>query len=262
MTTIPTIRDDEFAVDAAAIALVSLAIMTLSQHILVMTILVCTVLLARFVAWTLVNRGTGARLSHELLFFALCLGIGAFNDWNSVVNHEIYSYTVPSSVAWSTIPVWMLLFWGMILRFVATLCRWHRLHPPKTVTNAVRLLGNKTYHSPWLRVGLLLAVVAITRQLIYRFHGHPVLSWLPFAIALLFVLFALRPTRHDRTLITLFLIGGPLVEVAYIELGQLHYYELGWLGGVPIWIALWWVLSVLIWKELSGRLLSKLGQTT
>ena len=47
MTTIPTIRDDEFVIDAAAIALVSVAIMTLSRHIVVMTLLVSAVLAAR-----------------------------------------------------------------------------------------------------------------------------------------------------------------------------------------------------------------------
>lgn len=255
MRSIPVAGDAELAVDGIAIAIVSVAIVTASQHIAVMTALVCAVIAARFVAWTLIPRASEVRLGHELAFFAICLGVGAFNDWNSVVNHEIYDYHVPSAVSWSTIPVWMLLYWGLILRFVATLCRWQRLSPPATVDNSV---ATRAWQSPVARIALLLAVVAVTRQLIYRFYDHPVWSWLPFAVALIAVLPALRPTRHDAIIVGLFLLGGPAIEALYIQLGDLHYYELGWLGGVPVWIALWWVLSVVIWKDLSGRILSQL----
>jgi len=259
MKSIPMTNDAEMAVDGAAIAAVSVAILTVSQSIAAMTAIVCSVIVARFIAWSLVRRAGNLRLNHELLFFAVCLGVGAFNDWNSVVNHEIYGYDVPSAVGWSTIPVWMLLYWGMILRSVATLCRWQRLRPPATVVNAVYLVGRKAVHSPVLRIALLLAVVVVTRQMIYRFYDHSVLSWLPFAIALVAVLATLRLRRHDAIILGAFLIGGPAIEAAYIQFGHLHHYALGWLGGVPVWIALWWVLSVIIWKDMSGRALAFLA---
>jgi hypothetical protein len=66
------------------------------------------------------------------------------------------------------------------------------------------------------------------------------------------------PTKHDLKLLLIFLIGGPLIEILYIQLGGLHQYDLGWLGGVPLWIALWWLLAVLVWKDLAYRLEARL----
>lgn len=50
---------------------------------------------------------------------------------------------------------------------------------------------------------------------------------------------------------------GAIVEVAYIQGGGLHRYHLGWIGGVPLWIALWWPLAVLVWGDLARRLLPR-----
>lgn len=49
-------------------------------------------------------------------------------------------------------------------------------------------------------------------------------------------------------------VGGTAVEIAYIQLGGLHRYALGWLGGVPLWIALWWPLGGLLLDELGAPL--------
>ena len=68
-----------------------------------------------------------------------------------------------------------------------------------------------------------------------------------------------RLTRHDAKLLALFAVGGPGIEILYIQVGGLHRYDLGWLGGVPLWIALWWLLAVLVGKDLSARLLRLLG---
>jgi hypothetical protein len=102
-------------------------------------------------------------------------------------------------------------------------------------------------------------LVVVTRQLIYRYAQDPVLSWLPFAVAIaLWVgLFGLR--RSDVIAASLLLVGGAAVEVAYIQLGGLHQYALGWLGGVPLWIALWWVLGGLVLRDLGGRVLGRLA---
>jgi len=60
-----------------------------------------------------------ANAKAEILFFLICTVIGAFNDWNSVGNKEIYQYTVPYNFDFLKIPIWMLLYWGIILRLIA-----------------------------------------------------------------------------------------------------------------------------------------------
>ena len=246
--------DRAFLVDAGTIVVASVAICLAADRLALMSVLVPALLVGRFLLW----RGP---LVPELLFFGVCTALGAFNDWSSVVRHGVYAYSVP--VYWpqlSTIPVWMLLFWGMILRFFATLASWERLGPGAARDDVH--LGRRVVRSPWLRVGVLLAIVAVTRQLVYRYFDHPVLSWLPFALALLSYAALLRPDRHDRRLVLLFLVGGPAVEVLYIQVAGLHRYSLGWLGGVPLWIALWWVLAVLVWKDLAGRIQRALGSVS
>jgi hypothetical protein len=247
--------DAELGVDAAVIVVASVAIAGWSFSLALMTALVPSLLLARMLAWAWARRATARDLAGEAAFLALCTALGGFNDWSSVVRHRIYDYTVPHYVSWSTIPVWMLLFWGLILRFLATLARWHRLDPPPRPADTLRL-GGRTWRQPWLRVAALLVLVAVTRQTIYRFYIDPWLSWLPFAgaAALFWLLFGV--TRHDRRLALVMLVVGPLVEVLYIQVGGLHRYHLGWLGGVPLWIALWWVIAVLVWKDLSARVLA------
>ncbi|MFH2005414.1 MAG: hypothetical protein ABI333_02395 [bacterium] len=249
------VSDPELAVDAALIAAVSLAISLASKRLALMTVLVPALIVARLFAWAWIRRAGARLILGELVFLTLCTGLGAFNDWNSVVNHRIYDYTVPHYVSWSTIPVWMLLFWGMILRFLAALARWHRLDPPPQPSNDVRL-GRLVLTHPWLRVAVLLVLVAATRQTIYRFYLDPVLSWLPFALAVVAYEALFGLDRHDRRLAALMLIGGPLIEILYIQVGDLHRYHLGWLGGVPVWIALWWVVAILVWKDLSARIQS------
>jgi hypothetical protein len=108
----------------------------------------------------------------------------------------------------------MLLYWGMILRFVTSMALWQRLRPPDTPANDLSL-GPVVLRSPWRKVTVELLIVAFTRQAIYRTHEDPLL---------------------------------------YIHLGNLHHYHLGWIAGVPLWIVLWWALAVLIWKDLSARL--------
>lgn len=241
------------AIDAAVIGLVSAAICLASQRWLLMTILVPAVLVVRLVLLAALARRFSVNLKAELLFFAICTLLGAFNDWNSVVNHRIYDYTVPHRVAFSTIPIWMLLFWGMILRFIARLARWGSLGPPGTSEDRLGL-GRFHLRSAGLRVIAMLGLVLATRQAIYRLYLDPIWSWVPFLVALLIYLACFWPTRHDLKLLGLFMVGGPVIEVLYIQVGGLHRYHLGWIAGVPVWIALWWLVIVLIWKDLAFRL--------
>jgi len=105
---------------------------------------------------------------------------------------------------------------------------------------------------------LLLLLALGTRQTIYRFYDDPLWSWLPFAAALALYPLLFGLTRHEARLAGLTLAVGPLVEVLYIQVGGLHRYPLGWIGGVPLWIALWWVLAVLLWRDLGSRIQSAL----
>ena len=241
------------AIDAGVIAVVSIAICLASTNLVFMTILVPAIIIARMLVLAAVAREEGVSMRAELLFFALCTALGAFNDWNSVSNKRIYDYTVPDFFSPPSIPFWMLLYWGMILRFVARLARWGALGPDKEVSNAVGING-LGLGGPAARIPAEIALIAATRWAIYRWYLDPVLSWLPFLVALVVFFLFFRPTRHDLKLACVFIIGGPAIEMLYIHFGDLHRYHLGWIGGVPLWIVFWWVLAVLIWKDLAFRI--------
>lgn len=249
-----TAGDRAMGVDAVAVAVVSIAIGLGAHRLALLTVLVPVVMAARFVAWARLPRSErDGTVRAEVVFFALCTALGAFNDWSSVVRHGVYQYTVPHYVRFSTIPLWMLLFWGMVLRAMATFARWRRLGPPERRDDRV-WIGRRPRRSAALRVAIELLLVLVTRQLIYRLHGDPWGSWLPFALALMAYVVILRPGRHDLRLMGAIALLGPALEVLYIQVGGLHRYALGWIGGVPLWIVLWWVLALPIWKDLSLRL--------
>jgi len=252
--------DRACAIDAAAVVAVGAAICVASQRPVLMSLIVPAVLVLRFQLWLKLPAAVrGHSLLREAAFMTLCVVLGAGNDWNSVVRHGVYDYTVP--LLWPrarAIPAWMLLYWGLVLRFVATLSRWERLPPPAFPADDIHL-GARVVTSPVLKVAGELVLIVSTRQLIYAYHGHAVLSWLPFAAALAAYAILFRCSRHDRVLLVLAASAGPLIEVVFIQLGRLHVYHLGWLGGVPLWIILWWMLAVLVWNDVSARLLEILG---
>ena len=239
------------AIDLAAVVAISAAICLAAQRLAFMTVFVPLVIAARLVAVKAADRERSFKA--EVVFLALCTVLGAFNDWNSVCHKRIYDYTVPHEFAFSTIPTWMLLFWGLILRFVARLARWRGLGPDGAPNNRVGL-GRYTIESAGGKVVAELLLVAVTRAFIYRYYMDPWLSWLPFLAALTVWGILFHTTRHDAKLAGLFLAGGPIIEILYIQVGHLHRYHLGWIGGVPVWIVLWWVLIVLIWKDLALRI--------
>jgi hypothetical protein len=246
-----------FAIDAAVIAIVSVAISLFADKLTLMTVLVPLVIVGRMIAVATVASGEQVNLRAELVFLTICTAFGAFNDWNSVCNKQIYDYTVPHYFDFSTIPIWMLLFWGMILRFVARFARWQALVPPTAIENRIGI-GKYYIENGKVKVLAQLALVLITRQAIYRMYLDPIWSWLPFLFALIIYMLFFKPQRHDFILIAIFMIGGPAIESLYIKVGELHYYHLGWLGGVPLWIALWWLVIILIWKDLAYRIENRL----
>lgn len=250
--------DRALAIDAAAIFLISIAICAVSDRLALMTLLVPSLMLARLVLWSrLINSGGARGLLQESAFLAVCTFLGAFNDYNSVVRHRIYDYRVPHYFPQvTTIPFWMLLYWGQILRFLFQLSQWQRLG--ESSPNRV-YFGKKRVESAVLKVAIELALVVATRQSIYRLYLDPVWSWLPFAIAIVLFVGLFRLSVRDRWLLLIMTVGGPLIEILYIQMGSLHNYHLGWLGGVPLWIALWWMLGILVWSDVSPRIRRLLG---
>ena len=247
--------DQALAIDLAALGVVSAGICLASNDLALMSALVPAVVVARTVAWRMLPAAErGHPVGWEVAAVLVFAAIGGFNDWNSVHHHRIYDYGVPVAFPeLSSIPAWMLLYWGLILRSMATLA-WWRTPPEQVLSDGVRL-GRTTVESAPLKVALQLALVLVTRQCIYRLYDDPVWSWAPFAGALALYALLFRPSRPELTLACALLVIGPAVEALYVQVGGLHRYHLGWLGGVPVWIALWWVLGVLVWRDLSGRLL-------
>ena len=245
-------------IDVGANVLMVAAVCLWSHHLVAMTSIVLMVHLVRILLWsTLVNRSErGWGLGTELILVVGCTLIGGLNDWNTVDRHHVYSYGVPTDLGGlSSIPAWMLLFWGLIVRSIASLVLWRGLGEI-TLADSVRLPWGRL--NGWgYRVGLLVVLVVVTRQLIYRLWGDPWLSWLPFALALGAYIYGLGMSVRLWRLAGVFVVLGPVVESILINVGHLHSYRLGWFGGVPLWITLWWVLAVLIFAELAPRLASR-----
>lgn len=250
----------ELVLDAGTIGLVSIAISLAAHRLAVMDLVVGLVFAARFCLWTRIPREERLfpDLSRELVFWCFCAILGGFNDWNTVVNHGVYEYTVPAELPrFSTIPLWMLLYWGQILRALVSLSthEWFASKP----RNGLRM-GKLVFESRVGRVLFEVALILVTRQAIYRYYRDPVLSWGPFAAALLVAFVVLMPDRNDVKLIGVVALVGSLLEMLYIQVGGLHRYHLGWLAGVPVWIALWWLLAVLLWKDLAERIVAEISR--
>ena len=255
------IKLTSFKLDLYTILLASGLIAGFAQELLLMTFCIPLLMLARTIVWMKLPQNEREHsIRTEWIFLLICTLLGGFNDWNSVVNKQIYDYTVPHFFPqFSTIPIWMLLFWGMILRFMYSLFRLPALIDVNNdrPDNACRLVPSGQLAS-WQKVVALLLFVLVTRQGIYRWYMDPLWSWLPFAGALLVypMLFPFR--RAEFKLAGLALLFGPVVEVLYIQVGHLHRYHHGIVGGVPIWIILWWILIIPIWRNLSRRVVLRL----
>jgi len=236
-------------VDGAIVGSIGVAICFGGQHLPFMTGLVALA----FVVRVLLARQLGGSIGRELVFLGICTAVGAANDWNTVVLHDVYAYDVPTALPVDgAIPVWMLLYWGLILRFVSSLGRWPGLGA-EGPADQVGLPGHRAAH-PVGRLAVQLVLVLATRQAIYRFFDDPVLSWVPLAGAAVLWWLLLGSSAHDRGLALLAVTVGTAAEAVLITVGGLHRYELGLVGGVPLWIILWWPLAVLLWKDIGGRI--------
>ena len=239
-----------FYTDLASFIVASILICLFSHRLILMTVLIPLLMILRTYYVTL--RFNKEETIQEIIFLSICIVIGGFNDWNSVCNKNIYSYGVPTFFPKiTTIPLWMLFYWGLILRLITSLAFWSKIETQNTYSNKVRFFGDNA----WFKVLFQLLLVFITRQLIYINYLDPFLSWIFFAIAFVVYLIFIPLKKADILLLTSFAIGGPITEVLYIKIGNLHHYHHGVFFGVPIWIILWWIISVLLWKDISCRLI-------
>lgn len=225
--------------DAILVGLVSIVACATRSDLKTMTLLVAVAWAGRLCFSALAPR-RGERLAETALFLGATL-LGGFNDFNTVVIHGVYRYRVAVfSPDTGSIPLWMLLFWGLILRFSAGLA-WSFA--------GMREAGGR----PAARLLFLLSLVAVTRLSIFRYSRDPVASWAPFAAASVAYFAVLRPARAHYVLFAGVLAIGTAVEVLFIRAARMHEYDLGLVGGVPLWISLWWGLGVLIWQEIAAR---------
>jgi len=251
--------DRAAAIDGAALTALIAAILAGADHPTAMLVAVAAIGVARTAAWTCLPPAERGGLAGELALLVLATALGAANDWNTVVVHGVYDYTVPHGLPLDrAIPPWMLLAWGLILRGLITLSRWRRLGPPDRPDDRVGLFHRRP--RPLLRVLVLLALVGLTRLAVYRWAADdPLLSWSPMAMALLAHAALFGMSAHTLRFVAIVAVAGTALEALLIQAAGLHHYPLGWLAGVPLWIALWWPLGALIWCELAARLAAATG---
>ncbi|MBI2069630.1 MAG: hypothetical protein HYT79_03430 [Elusimicrobia bacterium] len=234
-------------IDAGAVAIVGIAVLACADRPVFMLFLVSAVFGLRFFLWRLwVRRNKSHSMAAEIVFVACCAAIGAFNDWNSVDGHGVYHYRAALLFPWiSTIPFWMLLYWGLILRFLASLLNVRKFF----------LTGPTQGGGLFKRAAFAGILVLLTRQAIYRFYADPWMSWLPFAAALLGALTFYRPGPLKIVILSVMTAMAVGTEILFIQTAGLHEYYLGVIGGAPVWIMLWWFLAFIVWGDLSVSLL-------
>lgn len=237
-------NNNAFYLDLLVMIIVSILIAFKAQDLLFMTITIPSILMIRLFFVVSFNR---SQASDQLIFIYLVATIiGAFNDYNSVVIKKIYSYTVPVYFeSLSSIPIWMLLFWGMILQFILSLKVFLQSYFDELNCNSNTFSIPALLRKFIIQAGILLS----TRQCIYLFFMDPFWSWFPFAVALtIYTVFYIRK-KSEVCLLLFAIIIGPMIEAIFITIGKLHFYHLGIFFGVPFWIILWWPLAALIWSD-------------
>lgn len=222
----------ELLSEAAVLIITALAICLFSQNTKVMSIVFALIIIFRFV---LLNR------RGDIIFFLMGVILGGGNDLMSMWK-GVYYYT-PSTILPVPIPVWMLFFWGEIFIFFRKLIRYGPFL--RSATLAKRLLK--------LPFALDLILFAIFRIIIYRYASEP---WLP--DALFAGIFAMRilllpPTTDERKLMIAILFIGPVYEIALIRCG-LYVYQNGFIWGLPLWLIIWWVFIIRVFKAIIDRI--------
>jgi hypothetical protein len=206
-----------------------------------------TYLMSGIMAAILVLRFAVLNRRKDWVFFLIGLLAGGGNDLMSMFK-GVYAYLPPHDFSGLPIPVWMLFFWGEIFVFFRKLMRFGPFsganEPP------LKLID--------LPLALDLIVVITYRLIIYRTAGH---AWHPDALfaAILIVRLLLSPPKlHERRLMLLMLILGPVYEMILIA-SRLYHYQTGVVLGMPLWLIIYWVFVVRFLKAIFDRMENFLG---
>ncbi|UCD85179.1 MAG: DUF2878 family protein [Deltaproteobacteria bacterium] len=218
--------------EAAVLIITALAICLFSQNTKIMSIVFAAIVIFRFVFFN--RRG-------DVIFFLMGVILGGGNDLMSMWR-GVYYYT-PATILPVPIPVWMLLFWGEIFVFFRKLIRYGPFLRPETPRK--RLLD--------LPLALDIILFAVYRIIIYRYASVP---WLPDALyagILVARLLLLPPKTDERKLMITILLLGPVYEIALIRCG-LYVYQNGFIWGLPLWLIIWWVFIIRVFKAIIDRI--------
>ena len=221
----------ELLSETAVLLLATLAIYFFFQNTKVMSVAFILIIIFRFL---LLNR------KGDVIFFLMGLVLGGGNDLMSMWK-GVYYYT-PATILPVPIPVWMLLFWGEIFVFFRKLMRYGPFLGPEGPPK--RLLD--------LPLGFDLVLYVIYRMIIYRYASEP---WLPDALyagILVVRLLLLPPTANERKLMLTLLFLGPVYEIVLIRCG-LYVYQNGFIMGLPLWLIIWWVFIIRVFKAITDR---------
>lgn len=178
--------------------------------------------------------------SGDYIYLIIGIVLGGGNDIISMWK-KVYYYT-PETILPVPIPLWMLLFWGEVFIFFRKIMRYKpflgKLDKPELL-------------DPPLIADLIIFV--ILRIVIYKFANKP---WVPDAIySFIYVvrILILPPKPNERKLILTMLILGPIYEIALVKCG-LYVYQNGIIFGLPLWLIIWWLFVIRLFKAISDRI--------
>ncbi len=217
--------------EAAVMLAAAAGIACFGRHTLAMTFLIGILLAARFAL--LYRRG-------DLLVFFLGILLGGGNDVLSMWK-GVYWYT-PSTWLPVPIPGWMVIFWGEAFLFFRRLMRYPPFVADETVRRGIDL--------PLL---MDLVILIPLKMILYRYAAIPWVPDMTFATVLLFRYLLLPPLTHERRLLFVILMLGPLYESLLIAAG-LYVYQHGIVFGMPLWLIVYWLYIFRLLKAIQDRL--------
>ena len=180
-------------------------------------------------------------------FFLLGLAAGGGNDLFSMIR-GVYAYTPPHLLPWP-IPLWIFPFWGQVFLLFRRALDYGPFRGPgvgKVLQWDSRLAAD-------------LVILAIFKFFVYGYASHLYLPSLV-GVLLLGARFAvLRPTPTEWRVLAITMTVGPAYEIILVKLG-LYNYQHGYFFGLPVWLLVFWALSLLISKNLYDRMERAFGR--
>lgn len=217
--------------EAAVMLIVAAFVYPLGENTRAMSIIFGVILVLRFAL--LYRRG-------DLIIFFLGVCAGGGNDVLSMYK-GVYQYLPPSELP-VPIPLWMVIFWGEAFLFFRKLMRYGRFLGPDQKPKPI---------DPALALDLV--IVIAYRMIIYRTAAT---AWLPdalFAAILVVRLLVIPPLAHERAVMLVILVLGPLYEIILIG-GGLYLYQTPVFFGMPLWLIVYWVFIFRFLKAVIDRM--------